>query len=262
MQSACRATDAPYAPPSRQICFANRLPGNGCRSTRNPTPVVRQHMLACVRGSKPAKGHKSYPCLLGGLRIDRPKQVWCADITYLPMRKGFLYLVAVMDWFTRKVLAWRISNMLEAEFCLDALNEAIPKLGPPEIMNTDQGSQFTSFDWTDRLKRAKIKISLSAIARNRLPATDGRQSPIPRQHLHRASLAVLEIRMRLPARLGNRFSSQGRRRALDHLLHPPAAQSRPWRPTARRGLLQPHRNRSADAGSSLNYPGNCPRVGE
>ena len=98
-------------------------------------------MLACVRGSKPAKGHKAYPYLLGGLRINRPNQVWCADITYLPMRKGFLYLVAIMDWFTRKVLAWRISNTLEAEFCIEALNEAIHKFGPPEIMNTDQGSQ-------------------------------------------------------------------------------------------------------------------------
>ena len=84
--------------------------------------------------------------ITGGLRIDRPNQVWCADITYLPMRKGFLYLVAIMDWFTRKVLAWRISNTLEAEFCLEALNEAIHRFGPPEIMNTDQGSQFTSFD--------------------------------------------------------------------------------------------------------------------
>ena len=143
--------------------------------------------------SKPAKGHKTYPYLLGGLRIDRPNQVWCADITYLPMRKGFLYLVAIMDWFTRKVLAWRISNTLEAEFCLEALNEAIHKFGPPEIMNTDQGSQFTSFDWTDRLKRAKTKISLSAIACNRLPATDGRQSPVSGQHLHRAPLAVPEV---------------------------------------------------------------------
>ena len=143
--------------------------------------------------SKPAKGHKTYPYLLGGLRIDRPNQVWCSDITYIPMRKGFLYLVAIMDWFTRKVLAWRISNTLEADFCLEALNEAIHKFGPPEIMNTDQGSQFTSFDWTERLNRAKTKISLSAIARNRLPATDGRQSPLSRQHLHRTSLAVAEV---------------------------------------------------------------------
>ena len=115
--------------------------------------------------SKPAKGHKTCPCLLGGLRIDRPNQVWCADITCLPMRKGFLCPVAIMDWFTRKVLAWRISNTLEAESCLEALNEAVRKFGPPEIMNTEQGSQFTSFDWTDRLKRARTKISMDGKAR-------------------------------------------------------------------------------------------------
>ncbi|MDA7430950.1 DDE-type integrase/transposase/recombinase [Primorskyibacter aestuariivivens] len=87
--------------------------------------------------SKAAKGHKTYPYLLRGLRVERPNQVWCADITYLPMRRGFLYLVAIMDWHTREVLAWRISNTLEADFCVAALNEAIAKHGPPEIMNTD-----------------------------------------------------------------------------------------------------------------------------
>ena len=115
--------------------------------------------------SKPAKAHKTYPYLLGGLWIDRPNQVWCADITYLLMRKGFQYLVAIMDWFTRKVLAWRISNTLEADCRPKELNEAVHKFGLPEIMNTDQGGQFTSFDWTDRLKRAKIKISMDGKAR-------------------------------------------------------------------------------------------------
>jgi transposase InsO family protein len=109
------------------------------------------------------------------------------------MRRGFLYLVAIMDWFTRKVLAWRISNTLEADFCVEALNEAVDRFGPPEIMNTDQGSQFTSFAWTDRLKRIGTRTSLSAIAGNRLPATDGRQGALSRQHLHRASLAVPEV---------------------------------------------------------------------
>jgi putative transposase len=107
--------------------------------------------------SKPRKGHKTYPYLLGGLRADRRRQVWCADITYLPMPRGFLYLVADMDWFTRKVLAWRISNTLEAGFCVEALNEAIHRFGAPGIMNTDQGSRFTSFPWTDRLKRVGIR---------------------------------------------------------------------------------------------------------
>ena len=117
----------------------------------------------------------------GGLRVERPNQVWCADITYLPMRKGFLYLVAIMDWFTRKVLAWRISNTLEADFCIEALNEAIHKFGAPEIMNTDQGSQFTSFDWTDRLKRADTRISMDGKGRcldnpRTFPRTDGRNA--------------------------------------------------------------------------------------
>ena len=115
--------------------------------------------------SKPAKGHKTYPYLLGGLRVERPNQVWCVDITYLPMKRGFLYLIAIMDWHTRKVLAWRISNTYEAEFCVEALNEAIHRFGPPEIMNTDQGSQFTSFAWTDCLKRAGVKISMDGKGR-------------------------------------------------------------------------------------------------
>lgn len=114
--------------------------------------------------SKPAKGRKTYPYLPDGLRIDRSKQVWYADITCLLMRKGFLYLVAIKNWFTRKVLAWRISNTLEADFCFEALNEAIRKFGPPEIMKTDQGSHFTSFASTDRLKWAKTKISMDGKA--------------------------------------------------------------------------------------------------
>ena len=109
--------------------------------------------LSKAQTSKAAKGHKIYPYLLRGLRVDRPNQVWCADITYLPMRRGFLYLVAIMDWYTRKVLAWRISNTLEAEFCVDVLNEAIHKFGQPEIMNTDQ------------LRRSAVRISMDGKGR-------------------------------------------------------------------------------------------------
>jgi len=115
--------------------------------------------------SKAAKGHRTYPYLLRSLRVQRPNQVWCADITYLPMRRGFLYLVAIMDWHTRKVLSWRISNTMEVDFCIEALNEAIYRFGPPEIMNTDQGSQFTSFAWTDRLKRVGTRISMDGKGR-------------------------------------------------------------------------------------------------
>lgn len=99
--------------------------------------AMNLNLMMMIDTSTPAKGDKTYPYLLGGLRVERPNQVWCADITYLPMRRGFLYLVAIMDWHTRKVLAWRISNTLEAGFCVEALNEAIHKFGPPEIMNTD-----------------------------------------------------------------------------------------------------------------------------
>jgi putative transposase len=115
--------------------------------------------------SKKHPQHKIYPYLLKGLKIDRPNQVWCTDITYIPMRRGFLYLVAIMDWATRKVLAWRLSNTMEAEFCVEALKDALAKYGPPEIFNSDQGSQFTSDDFTQVLKDAKVKISMDGRGR-------------------------------------------------------------------------------------------------
>jgi len=115
--------------------------------------------------SKKHPQHKIYPYLLRGMVIDRPNQVWCTDITYIPMRQGFLYLVAIMDWATRKVLAWRLSNTMEAEFCVEALKDALAKYGPPEIFNTDQGSQFTSYEFTQVLKDAKVKISMDGKGR-------------------------------------------------------------------------------------------------
>ena len=115
--------------------------------------------------SRPCPQHKTYPYLLRGLRVDRPNQVWCADITYIPMRRGFLYLVAIMDWATRKVLAWRLSDTLDTDFCVEALNEAVLHFGAPDIMNTDQGSQFTSWGWTDRLRKAGVKISMDGKGR-------------------------------------------------------------------------------------------------
>ncbi len=115
--------------------------------------------------SRPTKGHKTYPYLLRGLRVERPNQVWCSDITYIPVKSGFLYLVAIMDRHTRKVLSWPISNTLEADFCVEALNEAIHKFGTPEIMNTDQGSQYTGSDWIKTLTKADIKISMDGRGR-------------------------------------------------------------------------------------------------
>ena len=115
--------------------------------------------------SKAAPEHTKYPYLLGGLTIDRVNQVWCTDITYIPLAKGFIYLVAIMDWYSRAVLAWRISNTLHADFCVDALEEALRRFGRPEIFNTDQGSQFTSTDFTGVLKAHGIRISMDGKGR-------------------------------------------------------------------------------------------------
>ncbi len=115
--------------------------------------------------SKKHPRHKIYPYLLRGLKIERPNHVWCTDITYIPMRRGFLYLVAIMDWATRKVLAWRLSNTMAADFCVEALKEALARYEPPEIFNTDQGSQFTSYEFTQVLKDAKVKISMDGKGR-------------------------------------------------------------------------------------------------
>ena len=117
------------------------------------------------RTSAPHPAHRVYPYLLTGMAIDRPNQVWCADITYIPVQRGFLYLVAIMDWATRHVLAWRLSNTMDAGFCVEALNEALFKYGKPEVFNTDQGSQFTSFDFTGVLKAAEITISMDGRGR-------------------------------------------------------------------------------------------------
>ena len=115
--------------------------------------------------SKPAMAHKIYPYLLGGLAIERVNQVWCSDLTYIPMAKGFLYLVVIMDWVSRAVLAWRLSNTLAADFCVEALEEALARYGRPEIFNTDQASQFTSDDFTGTLKRHGVMISMDGKGR-------------------------------------------------------------------------------------------------
>ena len=117
------------------------------------------------RTSQPHPQHPVYPYLLRGMQIERPNQVWCADITFVPVRNGFLYLVAIMDWATRKVLSWRLSNTMHADFCVDALNEAIAKHGPPEVMNTDQGSQFTGSAWITTLTEAGVRVSMDGRGR-------------------------------------------------------------------------------------------------
>jgi putative transposase len=115
--------------------------------------------------SKRHPQHPVYPYLLRGMAIDRPNQVWASDITYIPMAKGFMYLVAIMDWATRKVLSWRLSNTLDSSFCVEALKEALSEYGTPEIFNTDQGSQFTSEAFISVLKDREIRISMDGKGR-------------------------------------------------------------------------------------------------
>ena len=117
------------------------------------------------RTTIPHPEHKIYPYMLRDLEITRPNHVWCADITYIPMQRGFLYLVAIMDWHSRAVLSWKLSNTMDVSFCIDALEEALHKYGAPEIFNTDQGSQFTSIAFTQRLKEAEVAISMDGKGR-------------------------------------------------------------------------------------------------
>jgi len=126
--------------------------------------LMRQMGLKAIyrrpKTSKPGPGHKIYPYLLGGMNITQPNQVWAADITYIPMARGFLYLVAIIDWHSRYVLSWKLSNTLDVGFCIEALEEALRK-GKPEIFNTDQGAQFTSEAFSGILKQHGVKISMN-----------------------------------------------------------------------------------------------------
>jgi putative transposase len=117
------------------------------------------------RLSDPHPGHKIWPYLLRDLSVTRPNQVWAADITYIPLAKGFAYLVAIIDWYSRRVLSWRLSNCMDSSFCVEALEEALARHGAPEIFNTDQGSQFTSEDFTDPLLERGIRISMDGRGR-------------------------------------------------------------------------------------------------
>jgi putative transposase len=150
--------------------MARMLQGDGPAINRKRVQRLMRLMgIAAVgpkpRTSTPAPGHRIFPYLLRGLRIDRPNQVWAADITYIPIGRGFLYLVAIMDWASRAVLSWRLSNTMDVSFCVSALEEALARFGKPEIFNTDQGSQFTSTAFTGALERAGIEISMDGRGR-------------------------------------------------------------------------------------------------
>ena len=153
---------------SRQIAKVLRRLGF-CIGRKRVRRLMRKMGLQAIyqrpRTSTPHPEHRVYPYLLRNLTIDRPNQVWCADITYIPLRRGYLYLVAIMDWYSRRVLSWRLSNTLDASFCTEALEDALVLYGPPEIMNTDQGSQFTSLEFTETLKEAGVRISMDGRGR-------------------------------------------------------------------------------------------------
>jgi putative transposase len=153
---------------SRKMAAALRAEGRQVNRKRVRRLMRLMGLVALVPRpftSKAAPRNKVYPYLLRGLTIDRPNQVWAADITYIPMAKGFLYLVAIIDWASRAVLAWRLSNTMDTAFCLDALDDALARYGTPEIFNTDQGAQFTSTAFTDRLAGAGIRISMDGRGR-------------------------------------------------------------------------------------------------
>lgn len=153
---------------SRRMTYVLRQEGFGVSRHR----VQRLMRLMGIQAIHPKpktslgnKEHRVYPYLLRDLTIDRSNQVWCSDITYIPMRRGFIYLTAIMDWHSRKVLSWKLSNTLDARFCVEALEEALQTYGNPEIFNTDQGAQYTSEDFTSVLKSHEIKISMDGKGR-------------------------------------------------------------------------------------------------
>ena len=153
---------------SRRMAAMLRADGYGI-NRKHVQRLMRRMGIAALgpkpRTTKPAPGHKIFPYLLHGLAIDRPNQVWATDITYVPIGRGFLYLVAVIDWASRAVLAWRLSNTMDVSFCISALEEALARFGKPQIFNTDQGSQFTSAAFTGKLAAAGIRISMDGRGR-------------------------------------------------------------------------------------------------
>lgn len=153
---------------ARKLAAALRREGHEV-GRRHVTTLMRRMGIEALyrrpRTSIAARGATIYPYLLENVVIERPNQVWASDLTYLPMAHGFLYLMAILDIASRKVLAWRVSNTMRADFCVEALEEALRMFGPPEIFNTDQGSQFTSEDWTTPLKAADVAISMDGKGR-------------------------------------------------------------------------------------------------
>ena len=195
----------PFLGSRRMMAMLN---GEGCRVNRKRVQrLMRKMGIAALgpkpRTTKPAPGHKIFPYLLRHMVIDRPNQVWAADITYVPIGQGFLYLVAIIDWASRAVLAWRLSNTMDTSFCVSALEEALARFGRPEIFNTDQGSQFTSAAFTRHA------------GRHRRQDLDGRSRALDGQCVHRAAVALAQIRGHLSQGLFGWPRGQSRNRPMD-----------------------------------------------
>ena len=188
--------------------------------------------------SKRHRAHPVFPYLLRGRTITRPNQVWAMDITYIPMARGFLFLAAVMDWASRRVLSWRTSVTLNADFCIDAVEDAIMKYGRPEIFNTDQGAQFTSAAFTGLLQDHGITISMDGI------------ELLARQHLRRAPVALHQVRRGLPPRVRLRLRGARRHRALFLALQHRTATLQSCGPNPRRSLF----HAAATSGRGLTPP--------
>jgi putative transposase len=204
---------------SRRMTAMLRAEGNAVNRKRVQR-LMRKMGIAALgpkpRTTKPAPGHKVFPYLLRGLAIERPNQVWCADITYIPIGRGFLYLVAIMDWVSRAVLSWRLSNSMDTSFCVAALEEALARFGQPEIFNTDQGSQFTSTAFTGVLTAAGVRISM-----------DGRGRWMDNVFIERLK-ALAQARGHLPQGLCRRPRGACRNRFVDRLLQWDAPAPSAW----------------------------------
>jgi len=159
--------ESPYYGARQMMRHLHRL--GHCVGRHRVARLMRKMGLRAIyqkpNTSAPYPEHRVYPYLLRNMAVVRPNQVWCSDITYIPMRRGFLYLVAIMDWHSRRVLSWRLSNTMDVGFCVEALQEALARFGTPEIYNTDQGSQFTSVAFTQMLKDANVQISMDGRGR-------------------------------------------------------------------------------------------------
>lgn len=233
------------------------LNGEGCRINRKRVQQSMRKMGIAALGpkprtTKPAPGHKIFPYLMRHMVMDRPNQVWVADLTYVPIGQDFLYLVAIIDWASRAVLALRLSNTMDTSFCVSALEEALARFGRPEIFNTDQRSQFTSAVFTGTLAAAGVRI------------LDGRSLALDGQRVHRAAVALAQIRGHLAQGLFGWPRGQSWNHPMDRVLQPSASSLGAGKPRADGGLARRRhwriRRRGFSQARSLDNAARCPHL--